>query len=150
MDSLKYTIIKSRKQYDKYCNTLEELVLQNEGTKNSKILEEIELLTLLIEKWDEENNSFKELDPVQLIKALMTENNLKAKDLVVIMGISKGMVSSILNYRKGLSKENIRKLASYFNLSQEAFNRPYKIISGVNKLYRNANLMNTKKDLVKV
>jgi HTH-type transcriptional regulator / antitoxin HigA len=42
-----------------------------------------------------------------------------------MLGISKGLVSNILNYKKGLSKESIRILANRFKVSQEAFNRPY-------------------------
>lgn len=38
----------------------------------------------------------------------------------------KGM-SDILNYKKGLSKEVIRKLATHFKVRQEAFDRPYKL-----------------------
>ena len=55
----------------------------------------------------------------------MDEHNLKAKDLAGIINLSKGTVSKILNYRKGLSKYTIRKLSEYFGVSQEAFNRPY-------------------------
>ncbi len=42
-------------------------------------------------------------------------------------GISKGYISDILHYKKGLSKELIRKLAVHFKVSQGAFNRPYKL-----------------------
>jgi len=130
-------------QYDEYCNVLEDLLVQNK----IDLLDEIELLTLLIEKWDAEHNSFDDINPVELIKALMKENRLKSKDLVEILDLSKGTVSKILNYHKGLSKETIRKLALYFKLSQEAFNRPYKLRSEVNRRYPYAKLMNTKKDL---
>jgi len=58
----------------------------------------------------------------------MTEHNLKAKDLVDILGLSKGTVSKILNSNKGLSKDVIRKLSDYFKVSQEAFNRPYETV----------------------
>jgi HTH-type transcriptional regulator/antitoxin HigA len=130
MGLLKYTIIKKRKQYDDYCNILEELV------NNSKAdLDEIELLDLLIEKWDSEHNSFNDLDPVTLIKALMEENKLKAKDLVVILDLSKGSISKILNYHKGLSKETIRKLSIYFSVSQELFNRSYNLVNQRNKQF---------------
>ena len=53
---------------------------------------------------------------------------MKPQDLTTILGISKGYVSDILNYKKGLSKEVIRKLAEYFKVKQEAFNRPYKLV----------------------
>ena len=105
------------------------------------------MLTLLIEKWDAEHISSTELDPVQLLRSFIKDHNLKAKDLVDILGISKGYVSDILNYKKGLSKEVIRKLADYFKVSQEAFNRPYKLIVPENSHLRNASVMNTKKKL---
>ncbi|MDN5216291.1 helix-turn-helix domain-containing protein [Fulvivirgaceae bacterium BMA12] len=77
----------------------------------------------------------------------MEENNLRSKDLVKVLDLSKGTVSKILNYQKGLSKETIRKLSNYFKVSQEAFNRPYRLVNEVNRHFRNASLMNTKKDL---
>jgi len=143
MELLKYKIIKTQEQYNAYCNLLEDLLIQD----NPNLLDDIELLTLLIEKWDKEHNSFYDLDPVQLIKALMEENGLKAKDLIDILDLSKGTISKILCYHKGLSKETIRKLSDYFKVSQEAFNRSYKLVNEINRHFRNASLMNTKKEL---
>ena len=143
MNELKYTIIKSEEQYYLYCDTLERLMI--ESSANTE--DEIELITLLIEKWDNDHNSFEELDPVGFIKALMEEHNLKSRDLVKILNLSKGTVSKILNYHKGLSKETIRKLANYFKVSQESFNRPYKLVNPLNKHFKNARLMNTQKKL---
>jgi HTH-type transcriptional regulator/antitoxin HigA len=145
MRELKYTIIKSTEQYFSYCNILEQLLIKQE----KKSSDEIELITLLIEKWDKDQNSFGELDPVEFIKALMEENNLKSRDLVKILTLSKGTISKILNYHKGLSKETIRKLSVHFSVSQESFNRPYKLVNPLNKHFRNARLMNTKKDIKK-
>ncbi len=142
MTSLKYTIIKTNRQYNKYCNILEELLAQ----RNKNVSDEIDLLTLLIEKWDADHNSFDDLNPVELIKALMEENNLKSKDLTEILNLSKGTISKILNYHKGLSKDTIRELSHYFKVSQEAFNRPYKLENEVNRHFRKASLINTKKD----
>lgn len=143
MKTLKFTIIKSQKQYVEYCEVLETLISGNR--KESQ--DEIELLTLLIEKWDNEHNSFNDLYPIELLKSLMIENNLKSKDLVEILGVSKGTVSKILNYHKGLSKETIRKLSKRFKVSQESFNRPYKLVNEVNRHFRNASLMNTRKEM---
>jgi Predicted transcription regulator containing HTH domain len=64
-----------------------------------------------------------------------------------LLNVSKGYVSDILNYKKGLSKDVIRKLADRFKVSQEAFNRPYKLIVPENNRFRNAVVMNTKKQL---
>ena len=147
MANLKYKVITSKTQYKEYSNALEELVFSGAKDRNTK--DEIALLTLLIEKWDEEHNTFEDVDPVQLLRSLMHEHNMKPKDLVQVLNISKGYVSDILNFKKGLSKEVIRKLASHFKTSQEAFNRPYKLVVAENARFRNASVMNTKKELVK-
>ena len=54
-------------------------------------------------------------------------------DLAEVLGVSKGLVSDILNYKKGLSKEIIRTLASFFKVTQEAFNRPYRLKNSYSK-----------------
>ena len=146
MANLKYKVITSKTQYKEYSSALEELVFSGAKDRNTK--DEIALLTLLIEKWDEEHNTFEDVDPVQLLRSLMHEHNMKPKDLVQVLNISKGYVSDILNFKKGLSKEVIRKLAGHFKTSQEAFNRPYKLVVAENARFRNASVMNTKKELV--
>lgn len=120
---LKYTVIHNEKQYKDYCRILEELVTK----ESDDVQDEVDLLRLLIEKWDEELFSYEDLDPIEMLKLVMSENNLKAKDLTFILELSKGTISKILNYQKGLSKESIRKLADYFKVSQEAFNRFYEL-----------------------
>jgi HTH-type transcriptional regulator / antitoxin HigA len=144
METLKYKVIKSKEQYNKYCKMLE--ILLDSGSKSRLIADEIDLLTLLIEKWDEEHNTLHEVDPVRLLHSFMADHNIKAKDLADLMGMSKGYISDILHYKKGLSKEVIRKLAERFKVSQEAFNRPYKLKSAANSHLRNASVMNTTKD----
>ncbi len=123
MLGIPYKVIKTITQYKQYCSLLEALVVS--GTKTRVVQDEIELLTLLIEKYDADHNSFSEADPIELLKSLMTEHAMKAVDLAVLLGVSEGLVSDMLNYKKGLSKETIRILSSRFKLRQEAFNRPY-------------------------
>jgi HTH-type transcriptional regulator/antitoxin HigA len=147
METLPYKVIKTEKQNNEYCQSLEELVSLKKRNKNQQ--DTVELLTLLIEKWDEQHNSFKETDPVELLKYLMTENRLKAVDLASVLGVSKSLVSDVLNYRRGLSKEIIRKLADHFKLSQEVFNKPYKLVSPLNTHLKDASVMNTRKQLPK-
>ena len=146
METLKYGIIKTKEQYIEYCDILEKLVCK----ESKNVQDEIELLELLIENWDNTHNSLTDLSPIELIKSLMRENDLKSKDLVEILSLSKGTVSKILNYHKGLSKETIRSLADYFKISQEAFNRPYKLVNAINRNFKNASLMNTKKKIENV
>jgi HTH-type transcriptional regulator/antitoxin HigA len=123
METLKYTVIKNKTQYNKYCQQLESLLESETGNKS--LQDEIDLLTLLIETWDADHNTFEDIDPIRLLQSLMDEHEMKPKDLVPVLNVSKGYVSEILNYKKGLSKDVIRMLADYFKVSQEAFNRRY-------------------------
>ena len=134
MTSLKYTRIKDKKQYFNYCSIHENLVFTDED----KYEDEIELLDLLIEKWDQDHSTMGESDPVEILKSLMEDHKLRAKDMAEVLGLTKGTVSKILNYQKGLSKETIRKLASRFKMQQEAFNRPYPLVGQVSKDLRSA------------
>lgn len=138
MSTLQYKIIKSDTQYKKYCDIVESLADSGKNTK--AVQEEIELLTLLIEKYDEEHNSFYDLDPIQLLKGLMKEHKMKAVDLATLLNVSEGLVSDMLNYKKGLSKETIRILAERFKLNQEAFNRVYELKGTTSKYARLTNI----------
>jgi HTH-type transcriptional regulator/antitoxin HigA len=145
MQTLPYKVIKTKKQYYQYCQFLEGLVMLK--IKSTEQKDSIELLTLLIEKWDEEHNTFADSSPIELLKYLMVENKLKSTDLAKDLGISKSLFSDILNFRRGLSKEVIRKLAERFNVSQELFNRPYKLVTPLNAHLKDASVMNTRKTL---
>ena len=136
METLKYTIIKNKEQYHLYCNILESLTNIEEKDINTE--DEIDLLTLLIEKYDEEHNTFNEVDPIRLLRSFMEDHHLSATALSDMLGVSKGYVSDILNYKKGLSKEVIRKLAEHFKVRQDAFNRPYPLQTIIKENLMNA------------
>jgi HTH-type transcriptional regulator/antitoxin HigA len=148
MEALKYKVISSNTQYKEYSKILENLIFSD--FKNKNLNDEIALLTLLIEKWDNDHNSYNDLDPVQLLQSFMESHQLKAKDLVDMLGVSKSYVSEILNYRKGFSKVVIRKLASYFKVSQEAFNRPYYLKSLPTDDLKNSNDFKLKRVIEKI
>jgi HTH-type transcriptional regulator/antitoxin HigA len=57
----------------------------------------------------------------------MKENKLRATALAAELEFSKSLLSDILHYRRGFSREIIRKLSARFKVSQELFNRPYKL-----------------------
>jgi HTH-type transcriptional regulator/antitoxin HigA len=130
-----------------YCNDLEKLTSQYQNKPSDELLDMIDTITLLIEKYDDEHSQLKEVDPIQLLKTLMGENKLTQKNLAELLHISKGHLSDILNYKKGLSKNVIRILAERFKVRQSAFNKPYKLAADVNKYYRNSSMMNFEKKL---
>lgn len=116
-----FKIIKSHQQYLAYSAQLKKLW---ESPDNSNE-DDRELLELLIDTWEKAHFPLNQEDPIELIKFLMENHNLNRLQMMEILQINKATLSKILNYKKGLSKEIIRKLSAYFNVSQEAFNRPY-------------------------
>jgi HTH-type transcriptional regulator/antitoxin HigA len=147
MEHLSYKIIKTVTQYKSYCKLLEELVSDK---KKYKVNEDtVDLLTLLIETWDKEHSRFTDADPVELLGFLMKENKYKAVDLARELKVTKSLISDILNYRRGFSKDIIRKLAERFKVTQETFNRPYKLISSVNAGVKDTRVINSRKRLSK-
>ena len=139
METLKYTVIKTEPQYQSYCTQLEALVAAPNPSVATQ--EEIDLLTLLIETWDHAHATLPAADPIEVLRSLMAGRNLLAKDMVAVLGLSKGAVSDILNRRRGLSKEVIRRLASCFQVSQETFNRPYELAVATASLPRNSRVV---------
>jgi len=77
----------------------------------------------------------------------MAEHQLKSNGLAKVLGVSKSFISEILSYKKGISKENIWKLAEHFKVRQELFNRPYKLVSPTNSHLKDASVMNTLKQM---
>ena len=108
------------------------------------------MLNLLIEKYDQEHNSFDDTDPIELLKELMKEHKMKAVDVAKLLKVSEGLVSDMLNYKKGLSKDTIRMLSERFKLKQEAFNRPYELHSPVSSKSRHSKMTNGGKKLASV
>lgn len=122
MENLSYKVIKNKAQYDEYCNRLEDILFSGEADSR---VDEVELLTLLIETYDNQQREKDNIDPITLIKSLMDEHEMSQNELAKILGRSKSYVSEILNRKKGLSKDIIRKIADYFKISQESLNKDY-------------------------
>ena len=121
-----YTIIRSKEQYMIYCHDLEELTSSYQSSPSNDLLDLIDTVTLLIEQFDQEHSQLKEVDPIQLLKSLMHDNNLKQKDLVELLKVSKGHLSDILNYKKGLSKPYSRdgNVMSGISVNMKSFRLP--------------------------
>lgn len=71
--------------------------------------DELEILVLLVSKFEEEHYPIGEPDPIDYIKIRMEELGLRQEDLVPYLG-NKGNVSKVLNRKRSLSLEMIRKL----------------------------------------
>lgn len=84
-----------------------------------------ELLTLLIEQFEDENYQLKAATPIDVLHELMESNDLKQKDLVDIFG-AESTVSAVLNGKRGTTREHIKRLSERFKVSPEVFSEYFK------------------------
>lgn len=122
---MKYTIIKSLSQYNKYCDKHESLILKEDEKHN----DEIELLELLIEDYDQRLMKEKSeiLNPVELLRSLLKDSNITQSELSKSINVSRQLISDVLGYRRNISKDMMIKLSKFFSMSQEAFSREYSL-----------------------
>jgi len=105
--------IKSDKDYR---NALERLEVIFDAPIDTKEGDEAEILSLLIENYENEHYPIEAPDPIEAIKIRMEELNMRQKDLVGIIG-GKSRVSEILNRKKKLTVDMIRELERILQIS---------------------------------
>jgi HTH-type transcriptional regulator / antitoxin HigA len=79
-----------------------------------------ELLTLLIEDFEEKRYSLPRAKPVETSRFLMDQHVLKQKELAEVFG-TPSIVSEILNAKRELNKDHIKRLSERFHVSPEVF-----------------------------
>ncbi|MFZ3340728.1 MAG: hypothetical protein WA609_09910 [Terriglobales bacterium] len=82
--------------------------------------EAIELLTLLVERYEEHHFPIPASDPVSVIRSLIEHGSLTQRDLVPQFG-SESAVSMFLSGQRNLTLEQVRKLCARFNLTADVF-----------------------------
>ena len=79
-----------------------------------------EVLTLLIEDYEENNYPLPQVSPNESLRALMEERGLKHKDIWPVLG-NKGAATEVLNGRRSISKTQARRLAEFFHVPIDLF-----------------------------
>ena len=115
--------IKTDNDYEK---ALERLEVIFDATPNSKEGDEAEILSILIDNYENQYYPIEAPDPIEAIKIRMEEMNIKQKDLVGIIG-GKSSVSEILNKKKRLTVDMIRELERVLNISASVLVNNYQL-----------------------
>jgi len=103
---MKLKPIKSDRELNRALKRIGELWGTKAGTPKG---DELDVLMLLVEKYEEENYAIPASDPIEAIKFLMEQNSLSRKDLEPYIGAS-GRVSEVLNRKRSLTLAMIKKL----------------------------------------
>jgi HTH-type transcriptional regulator/antitoxin HigA len=79
-----------------------------------------EVLTLLIEDYEERHYPMPHVSPHESLRALMEERGLRHKDVWPVIG-NKGAATEVLNGRRSISKAQARRLAEFFRVPVDLF-----------------------------
>ena len=113
--------IKTEKHYEQAMHRLEHLFDAKKGTSEG---DELEVLSLLIEKYEDEHFPIDLPDPVEAIKFRMEQLGMTQTDLANVVG-QKSRASEILNRKRKLSLDMIRQLHQQWNIPTEVLVQAY-------------------------
>ena len=103
---MKLKLIKNDRELIRALKRIDELW----GAKpNTPIGDELDVLMLLVEKYEDEHYTIPASDPIEAIKFLMEQKSLSQKDLKPFIG-SSGRVSEVLSRKRNLTLAMIKKL----------------------------------------
>jgi len=118
---MKFKLIRTEEDYNLGLNRLEKVFNAEPGTKEG---DELEVLALLIEDYENKHYPIGPPDPIEAIKFRMDQMGMKQKDLGKILG-HKSRASEILNKKRKLTLEMIRKLSRELKISTEILVQEY-------------------------
>ncbi len=112
-------VIRTEQENEYFIEALYELE-QRSASLRPEEKELADLLTLLIEDFEEKTYKLPNASPREVLIFLMEQHGLKQKDLVDVFG-ARSIVSEVVNGKRELNKEQIRRLSERFQVSPEMF-----------------------------
>lgn len=119
------TPIKDKKQYLQYLDRAYQL-MQKDLQPNSKLSDEMELLSILIEKYERDNHPIDPPNPIDAILFRIDQLGMDKVELSKVLG-SRSRVSEILNGKRKLSLNMIRNLNKKLGISAQTLINDYEI-----------------------
>ena len=118
---MKIRVIKDKAEYEAACQRIYDLINASKEPilPGSSEADEMELLSILVEKYENEQYRLKAPDPIEAIKFRMDQMNLKQKDIALLFG-GKTRVSEVLNGKRSLSMKMIILLDRYLGIPLES------------------------------
>ncbi|HPG08415.1 MAG TPA: helix-turn-helix domain-containing protein [Saprospiraceae bacterium] len=113
--------IRTEEDYDKALARLEDIFEAEPGTKEG---DELEILAMLIEDYEDKHYPIGPPHPIEAIKFRMEQMGMKQQDLAKILG-HKSRASEILNKKRKLTLEMIRKLNKELKIPTEVLVQEY-------------------------
>lgn len=118
---MKTKILKTEQDYNEACERIYNLINSSENAiePDSSEGEEMELLSLLVEKYEQEQHQLEAPDPIEAIKFRMEQMNLKQTDIAPLFG-GETRVSEVLHRKRTLTLKMITLLNRYLGIPLES------------------------------
>lgn len=113
-------VIKTEEENERVLAIVESLMAKGEGNMTPEEDALLELLTDLIHDFEEKAYPIQKSEPHKMVAFLLEQRGLTPKDLWPVVG-SKSRVSEILAGKRGVTKEQAKKLAAFFHAGVELF-----------------------------
>lgn len=111
-------VIHTEAQNAEFIAKLEALASKEQVTEAE--MKMIELLTVLVEKFESTSDPLPEAGPLDIIRHLMEAHGLRQKDLVDIFS-TESIASAVLNGKRDLTRDHIRRLCARFGVPADVF-----------------------------
>ncbi len=128
MKVMKKKMFKNEEEYNLAVAKLEEIGDRPDFGENEDLIKQFEQLSDWIEAYENDVTDIHVGHPIEIIKLKMNYMGLKQKDLQPYIG-SSGIVSEVMNRKRALSKNMIRKLSEFLNLDQDLLNVKYDLVT---------------------
>ncbi len=113
--------IRTKKDYNEALQRLEDIFDSKKGSEQG---DELEILGILIERYEDQNFPIGLPNPIEAIKFRMEQMGYNQVDLAKIVGL-KSRASEILSKKRKLSLDMIRQLHDKLNIPTDVLIQPY-------------------------
>jgi HTH-type transcriptional regulator/antitoxin HigA len=111
-------LIHSDEELAKYTEALFKLTVKSDPTPEEE--EAIELLTVLIERYEAERYPVPDAGPIDVLRFLLDRNGLSQRDIAAELG-GESTVSLVLSGKRQLNRDHIAQLSQRFHVSPSVF-----------------------------
>src|SRR3954464_3144159 len=115
--------IRTKRDYETALKEVERLWGAKTGTRDG---DRLDVLATLLDAYEAEHYPMDPPDPIEAIKFRMEQQGLTRKDLEPIIG-TRTRVAEVLNRKRGLSIDMIRRLHDRLGISAEVLIRPSRV-----------------------
>jgi HTH-type transcriptional regulator / antitoxin HigA len=112
--------VHSEQDHDRMIENIAALMERGEANLSREEASLLEVMSILVERYEQERYPLKPLKPGEVIQFLMEQRGLQQRDLARALG-SRSHLSEILSGKREPSKEQAKKLAGFFHVSPALF-----------------------------